>query len=383
MTDDGGAGGGAWPWYSIPWDDSGGVGQDAFPSPPVTIAAGVLAQIAYPANVPPQTELHYCVILNASPFTIVVSSGRVMTQIAAFTADVVQVVVTQRQPIVVLPVAGVGLVQTGTDSTVYATWLAEAPGGVYPSAIGAGTTPTNQSALVADETIALGAGPFLITPTMQPWMQAVGLRFLQSGGTAEGLLVTVYDAVNGITDAYAQSVLGFTQWFYAPVQGNDVIVRVAPMLAGNPGGTVSGELKVYGLAGPIAVQRLATQPAVLYKGLQASGNCAGGGGTLTLIGRPGVGSMIRVRNVSYTMAVAPAAGATLILRGSVSLGAYFAWIPPAAIGGDDIGGEGFYLGSSGQADQSEGLAVLNNTTQAAALRVAYDILPIPWGSADA
>lgn len=79
------------------------------------------------------------VLLNSSPFTLVVSTGSTTTQIAAFTSDKVYVYSSGPPlPVTVTPQLGAGTPGLGQDSTVYATWYHDEPPGTYPAALGSG-----------------------------------------------------------------------------------------------------------------------------------------------------------------------------------------------------------------------------------------------------
>ena len=119
---------------------------------PVTLTSGVLATIAFPTQAggaPSPWRTPWLVILNSSPFTLLVTSGGQTTQIAAFTSDKVFAYSAGPQlPVTVLPIASALVPTGGQDSTAYATWYAQDPGNTYPAALGSGSANFNSPSLI-------------------------------------------------------------------------------------------------------------------------------------------------------------------------------------------------------------------------------------------
>lgn len=123
------------------------------PAIPVVVSAGVLATIPPPTAATPTGPQPipwtrgWVVILNSSPYTLLVTSGGPVTQIAAFTSDKV-FVLTTGTPVTVLPQPGSSAAVGGSDSTVYATWYHDEPPGTYPAALGSGSANLQPAAAV-------------------------------------------------------------------------------------------------------------------------------------------------------------------------------------------------------------------------------------------
>lgn len=170
-------------------------------APPVILTAGVLATIPLPVlprGGPVPWRTPWVVMLNSSPYTLLVSSGGTVTQIAAFTSDKVYVQAVGQAP-TVLPQAGAGTVSPGTDSTVNATWYAVEPPGTYPAALGSGQVPIAQvTSTVVDVGRAVANGGFT---SYGPFSTAgfAGLRVNMNNNSAAAVLrfVIFYTDANG------------------------------------------------------------------------------------------------------------------------------------------------------------------------------------------
>jgi hypothetical protein len=129
---------------------------------PVVLAAGVISTVPFPTlptGGPIPWRTPWVVILNSSPFTLLVTSGGQTTQIAAFTSDKVFVISQgNTMPLTVLPLAGAALPIGGQDTTIYATWYAQEPPGTYPAALGSG------AALLAQQTTIVPFTGATLTP---------------------------------------------------------------------------------------------------------------------------------------------------------------------------------------------------------------------------
>lgn len=127
-----------------PYPTSTATPAQGAPATPVVVSSGVLATVPVPTaassagSQPVPWTRGWVVLLNSSPFTLLVSSGGPVTQIAAFTSDKVYVLTTGT-PVTVLPQPGSGTSTPTQDSTVYATWYHDEPPGTYPAALGSGS----------------------------------------------------------------------------------------------------------------------------------------------------------------------------------------------------------------------------------------------------
>lgn len=154
-----------------------------FPVAPTTVVAGGLATIPYPtAKVGPvPIPLPYAVLLNSSPYTLLVSSGGAVRQVAAFTADIVNVTPGAQVPLTVLAQAGAGPVVGGQDSTVYTTWYATRPDGAYPAALGSGAVALEVTRSLVNSSF-VGAGTTQFGPLDLGNFAGVSVRFVDLGG---------------------------------------------------------------------------------------------------------------------------------------------------------------------------------------------------------
>lgn len=140
------------------------------PGAPVTgLAAGDIVGINYPATPaggsPVPTNLPWVILLNSSPFTLLVTSGGVVRQIAAFTADLIFVIPQTAPPLVVLAQSGGQIISPGSDTTIYTTWYEAQPPGQFPAALGSGAINTQISTQLDQVNIPLaGVGAVIKGP---------------------------------------------------------------------------------------------------------------------------------------------------------------------------------------------------------------------------
>lgn len=118
---------------------------------PTLVANGATSTIPFPGaaeGAPTPWTTPWVVLLNSSPYTLVVATGSTTTQIAAFTSDKVYVFAAGLTlPVTVTPQAGAMPVNPGSDSTVYATWYHDEPPGTYPAALGSGAVSNGLASL--------------------------------------------------------------------------------------------------------------------------------------------------------------------------------------------------------------------------------------------
>jgi hypothetical protein len=139
---------------------------------PATVTVGVLTTIPIPRTAaggpqPTPYTFPWVVLLNASPYTIVVSSGATVTQIAAFNSDKVYIYPGGGPQVTFVAVAGVGSPAPGTDSTVYSTFYHDEPPGTYPAFIGPGAPLAFNAAPFAPQVgVLLNAGISTRFPTV-------------------------------------------------------------------------------------------------------------------------------------------------------------------------------------------------------------------------
>lgn len=357
--------------------------QAGYLSTKTALTTGVVALVPYPANIPGAGPvppvLRWVVLLNSSAFTLVVQQGMTLTQIAAFTSDKVQVAELQGgTPITVLPVAGLGTPQTGIDSTVYATWYEDEPPGQYPAAIGSGTTPNSQSTqLVLENFTAFASAAAFhdLSNLIQPWMQALAIRYVQTGGTADAMQFVVADTTD--VDNFWNGVLSPQQWVFIPIAGKSVMVQAFPMALGAPIvglNSMVGTWEIFGMNGPVLGVQLGDVAGVHQVGIaqQAIVPAASNG---LIIPFPGSGRLIKVNQVSFSQSVAPAAVSLFTVRGVRSGLVYATWLGPVAANASDPRGPFVVGGMFGTGDPAEGLQCFNPSSQAATFRVTYDLIP--------
>jgi LysM repeat protein len=289
------------------------------PVTPITLIQNLLSAIPYPpvptsGSVP--QPYPYVVIVNSSPFSLAVAQGGTLTQIAAYTQDVVKIPNPDPlAPVTILPTPGAANIAPGVDHTVYATWYPSDPGGQYPAAIGAGTIPIGTSSILATVDFA-GAIGGAITPVVLPWVQAIAIRGNSGGGAIAAANVIVTDS-NGTL--LCETILHSGLTLYVPVQGDP-----SPTITITAQGTaVLGVWHVYGLVGPVINPYIATVGG--GSGFATSTGPQQGiaptilaGAITALIAPPEYGYMLRIRTVSFQPIAAPAAGATVALRATNS-----------------------------------------------------------------
>jgi len=139
------------------------------PGAPTTVTVGVIETVPFPraANGGPLPYVFpWVVLLNASPYTIVVSSGATTTQIAAFNSDKVYIYPGGGLQLTFVAVAGAGSPNPGSDSTVYSTFYHDEPPGQYPAYIGPGASIafSEVAAVVPSATPIASGGTLLLGP---------------------------------------------------------------------------------------------------------------------------------------------------------------------------------------------------------------------------
>lgn len=343
----------------------------ATPASPATLAAGVRSTIAYPLGVTAQ----WAVVNNSSPFTIQVAQGQFLGQVAAFTVDVFPV--RGATALTILPVAGVGNVPLGTDSTAYVTWFEYLPTGSFPAAIGSGSTPISQATtLRGNATVTMTGGVTLSDFTVPSWAQTIAIRIDDNGlGTANGWQVAVNDTVAVSTQAIV--AIGSFQWLYVPVNGRATSITITPLTNGVAGGSSVGPVRVQALSGPYAqvvIGGFGDSGVQTKPGLTAQVVGLAGGANQAIIARPPTGLMLRLRNVSIAQGTAPVAGTQWSLRGTTSGLFYFQWEAPGALPVSLVSHLDVLVGTSGQLDPAEGVTVFNQTAQTGTMVLAYDIV---------
>jgi hypothetical protein len=129
------------PPITTPYPD---VGNAGVAGTPVTVAAGGVVSIPYPAQETISRQavplaLPWVLVLNSSPFTLLIQTGNTVEWLSAFTQDLVQVNPALAIPLTVTALQGAAPVAAGSDTTVYTTWYNQKPPGSYPAALGAGS----------------------------------------------------------------------------------------------------------------------------------------------------------------------------------------------------------------------------------------------------
>lgn len=260
-----------------------------YPAAPVTVIAGATVTVPYPANLPigpVPPSLPYMVVLNSSPYTLLVSQGRVIAQVAAFTSDLVQLTQLGQAGVGVDLMAqqGSGLTVPGQDSTAYATWYERKPAGSFPAALGSGAANFTAATPIIDDS------PNVVVGTPQRYgpfstLSAAGVRFsiVAQLGTTVPLLVQLEEpVVAGPTAAGHNFVLpgqsaAFAA-FVSPVIGDELTI----VLSANAGSDV----------GVIIAASLVTTPLAAFgtptvfgntDGLYQASFAVGGGGTADLL----------------------------------------------------------------------------------------------------
>jgi hypothetical protein len=106
------------------------------PQGPFALVAGQSVTVPNPSADPAQ--INFAVVVNSSPFTLVVSETQKLGTVAAFTSDLFPLF-DGGVPLTVTAIAPGGILQPGSDASLYVDWLRDAPvARTYPAAIGAG-----------------------------------------------------------------------------------------------------------------------------------------------------------------------------------------------------------------------------------------------------
>lgn len=360
-----------------------------YPAAPIVVAPNVLSTIPYPTNLPTgpvPTALPFMVIVNSSPYALLVSQGQVLTQIAAYTQDIVQLPqVNGRAGVTVLPLAGVANIAPGADATIYATWYPADPGGQYPAAIGAGAIPIGTSTNltpVAGSAVNLGPGQEsfgfgIVTGGVDAaappgWVQAVAVYIVQTGGTASGVEVSVG---GGLGKEQGVALVGTVQpqTFYVPVNGAPFIVKLTDIGIG-----FTGTIFVYGLVGPVTAPRLSgpNQNPVLGSSVLSASVLAAG---TSAVSPPNPGYQLRIVAWSFAFAVAPTAGGVVLIRATGSATPLMRHAVPAAVSDalpwsgsvwiPDVVSVGFLV--------PDGFTFVNSASQTCSTQIIYETWPTP------
>jgi hypothetical protein len=182
--------------------------------------------------------------------------------------------------------------------------------------------------------------------------------------------------------------MGMNQPATFPVNGRNITNNVSTLVQGGGIGNVFyGNLVVFGLQGPITrltlgnstVEVLPTSAGVGWVGVASFA----GTGQTTFVQPPPLGYIIRINNVWWTMTTAAgAAGQTISLRGNASGVNYMSYIADTAVNIQHNDSVRIYVGANPTLATTEGLALVNNNAGTTLMKVAYDVVPVPWGAAD-
>ena len=254
-----------------------------FDSTPIIVSAGVLAVINPPTltdrpggAVPP--DFAWVVVVNSTPFTLLVAHGAFLGELAAFTADKYYVELgVGATALTALPQAPVGVLAS-QDRTVYATWYEADPGGQYPAAIGAGAIAFSpQTVLVPQETVN-GPGTTQFGPFSVADAQSIEITFNDVGlGATAWQIQMVWQNSGGILAYTDNTVVG----------PNGLATYARPTIADEVTVFVSGVGGV-GMAGILTVNKLLTPlngfvtPVNAILG-QVTGQSIGAGATTTVL----------------------------------------------------------------------------------------------------
>jgi hypothetical protein len=259
---------------------------------PAAVAVGVLTTIPIPRTAaggpqPTPYTFPWVVLLNASPYTIVVSSGATVTQIAAFNSDKVYIYPGGGPQVTFVAVAGAGSPAPGTDSTVYSTFYHDEPPGTYPAFIGPGAPLAFNAAPFAPQIgVLLNAGAFTRFPTVGGFSSTgfagLSCRFSNATTSTGPLSVTVQ-----WTDS-AGNILS----------QRNIVVMVGITTAGVASFTIPHEGPLFNItvtnqgAGALTYSAIVTQTTVASASWNANGfaglvpltsvSCPGGGVTTTI-----------------------------------------------------------------------------------------------------
>jgi hypothetical protein len=270
---------------------------------------------------------------------------------------------------------------------IYGAWYSEEPPGDYPASFQVGDNPTLlfehgvlspaavqwKVPLISTATV----GGITIPEPLQPQGQGLGIRLIGTGGTADGLLLSLLDSDGHVVAVTTYPATLFSPWWTVPWYGDAATLQIDPMLGGIIGATWAGFLNQAAVPG-VFLPSLG-QGGFLTVGAAFSSICPGGGVNTPVISAPPSGYMVQVRFISVTFAVAPAANALLTLQGSVSGVPYWQSASLAVVNQPvpSCGSCNIMLGASGQNDPAEGLNFVNNANQAATVTLAVNILPYP------
>lgn len=175
-----------------------------YESTPIFLFAGSVFTIPDPSSqqsvqgtgpMPTPPSLRYVVLTNSSPFTLLVSHGYILGELAAFTSDVFDLwqggypTAGDSTPLTVLARSpnisgGAGAAILGQqDTTLYAVWYENDPGDIYPAALGAGEIVTLPLADIFND-LTVPPGGFSIGPLDMSGWNAISLTFIDQSGLA-------------------------------------------------------------------------------------------------------------------------------------------------------------------------------------------------------
>lgn len=371
------------------------------PSGPVSLTLGQQTVIPYPSNIPPgpvPLALPWVVIINSSPYILQVYQGGLIDQIAAFTQDLVQLSqVDGHSPIEVVPLSGGANIAPGTDATAAATWYSQKPAGSFPAAIGAGAIPLAQASVLLNAIGVLHLPlPNVYGLPVQPWMQALAIRFQDLNSNATQVTMQVAGAA--FNDQYFFGAVPNESWLFVPVGGNPVNLTIRS----TNGGDFTGNLQVYGLIGPIEAPYIASSGStVLFPqappGVQPAGtvpigpqlpvNVAvnAGQGNVPMIVTPPAGYAYKLTSWAWHSTGAPGAIARVDIHGINSGLAILRDTDPTNQTGHtypcniwvvqfvDFGG------TAGQVMLGDGIAGNNPSTANLTMSINYEMWPLPYG----
>jgi hypothetical protein len=240
---------------------------------------------------------------------------------------------------------------------------------------------------VAEINVPANSGPGFTT-TIQTGLpgQVLAIQFASSGGTCLGLRIQCSNGPgNRTTTSYPQNAQLLTPWWFVPIQDSQTTITIDPLQGSRlVGGTFQGILRTCVIAGPLFVPVLQSGWDTALGGPNSIGQTVDQSipptSNASIIASPPIGAIIRVKRISATPAVAPAAIQAVTVRGTLSGAVYWRdvvnvnLLPSPTSGMND-----FYVADSGRDDPCEGLTAFNNASQAVFFTITYDIEPYPQG----
>lgn len=233
------------------------------PALPVRVSLGVISQVPFPNpphGGPTPLTFPWVVLLNSSPYTIVVSTGATTTQIAAQNSDKVYIYPNGSLTLTVTPVAGFGTPNPGSDSTVYATFYHDEPPGQYPATLGPSAALATQQSIITQPTVVLGAFNSTTFPSATSNFSAQGFGGLSiflaetsTNGPVQLAIVWTDEVGNILGQRVIVCPAGGTAAFCIPHIGPAFFIVVTNLTAGN----ISYNLNAYQQQIPTASWNLA------------------------------------------------------------------------------------------------------------------------------